>query len=499
MTKQIDYTTDIVSLFKDLYPLDTGTPIIPDWLAGLLYTFFPLPEGNPAARNVLWSTSKKQGKSTIGGLVALFMASRRKYAEVVISAADLDQSKDRIFRSVKYAVEHHPVWSNCKAYKDVIELDNGSLIQAIPFDWRGAAGGNYDAAIFDELHTYTQESHRRQFDELVIPPQKPHGVRWITSYAGFLGESTMLHEIWEKALKGKRINPQHVTHLPLYMVPDANLMAYIDTGEKSWRMPWSTPEYMKQIQASERPNTFRRLWLNEWVSNESEFITREQWDGCKNSEVRPLQPDDKRKMVLGADASTTRDNTSLVGVYANPQSKTKDVIFCRVWKPEKSFLRGGKPTVDLDLTIKAEILRLHKAKLVDAVYFDPYQLHSIALELIRAGVKMVELPQTNQRVESDQALYDAIIGHMIRHYGDPTLTEHITNAVAVETPRGYRLAKERTTRKIDAAVAMSMAHFGASARGSGGFDVFPRDDRPRGEYPMFTAPPRIVWQQAGRK
>jgi phage terminase large subunit-like protein len=86
---------------------------------------------------------------------------------------------------------------------------------------------------------------------------------------------------------------------------------------------------------------------------------------------------------------------------------------------------------------------------------------SIALELEKEGVRMVELPQTSARVEADQALYDAIIGKTLRHYGDATLDEHIRNAIAVETPRGYRLAKEKTSKKIDAAVALSMAHHGS--------------------------------------
>ena len=39
-------------------------------------------------------------------------------------------------------------------------LITGSIIQALPFDWRGAAGGNYAAVIFDELHAWTLEQHQ---------------------------------------------------------------------------------------------------------------------------------------------------------------------------------------------------------------------------------------------------------------------------------------------------------------------------------------------------
>src|SRR5690606_2676745 len=85
-----------------------------------------------------------------------------------------------------------------------------------------------------------------------------------------------------------------------------------------------------------------------------------------------------------------------------------------------------------------------------------------ALDLAKAGVHMVELPQTNARVAADQALYDAIVGQTLKHFDHPALNEHIANAVAIETARGFRLAKEKTRKKIDAAVALSMAHYGAS-------------------------------------
>jgi phage terminase large subunit-like protein len=451
-----DYTSDIVAFFRDLYPLPEGKPIIPPFLEQWLYTAFPLPEGNPAARNILDSRSKKQGKSATGGLVALYMAARRRNAEVVISASTQDQARDRVFKSAKYAAEHHPAWGGARVYRDAIELDNGSIIQAISSDWKGAAGGNYDAVIFDELWTSTQENERRRFDELVIPPSIENGCRWIASYAGFLGESILLKEIWDKGLAGVHVSEE----LPIFHHQEASLLAFIDQGEASWRMPWSTPAFMAQTQANERPNTFRRLWLNEWTSNESEFVPLEMWSSCYAPDLRPFQPGDTRYMTLGVDASTSRDHTGAVGCVWNRELKTVDVVYVRSWKPLKSSLRDGKPTVDLS-GLRDEIIRLKKTGRLRAVYFDPYQLHQLSLDMRKAGVNMRELPQTTARTESGQALYYAIASKTIRHFNHPDLNEHIANAVAAESGRGYRLAKERTSRKIDLAVALSMAHFKA--------------------------------------
>jgi phage terminase large subunit-like protein len=74
---------------------------------------------------------------------------------------------------------------------------------------------------------------------------------------------------------------------------------------------------------------------------------------------------------------------------------------------------------------------------------------------------MIEFPQTARRIESDQGLYDAIIGKDVRHFDQPELNEYILNSVAVETGRGFQLTKEKSRKKIDAAVALSMALYRA--------------------------------------
>jgi phage terminase large subunit-like protein len=96
------------------------------------------------------------------------MASRKPYQEVVIVAADQDQSRDRVLRAIKFGVEHGPLAAHAKVFKDVIQLDNSSIIQAMPSDWRGAAGGNYSAVIFDELHSWVYDS---SFADLTIHAQ----------------------------------------------------------------------------------------------------------------------------------------------------------------------------------------------------------------------------------------------------------------------------------------------------------------------------------------
>jgi phage terminase large subunit-like protein len=53
----------------------------------------------------------------------------------------------------------------------------------------------------------------------------------------------------------------------------------------------------------------------------------------------------------------------------------------------------------------------------------------------------------------------------IRLYNAPDLRELVLNAVSVETPRGIRLSKQKTSRRIDGAVALSFAVLAAVQHG----------------------------------
>ena len=95
---------------------------------------------------------------------------------------------------------------------------------------------------------------------------------------------------------------------------------------------------------------------------------------------------------------------------------------------------------------------------VEKILVDPYQMARSVQTLIAAGLPVEEYNQTqNNLTEATEALYSAFINRSLRIYNAPDLREHVLNAVSVETPRGIRLSKEKTSAKIDAAVAPSFA------------------------------------------
>jgi hypothetical protein len=56
-----------------------------------------------------------------------------------------------------------------------------------------------------------------------------------------------------------------------------------------------------------------------------------------------------------------------------------------------------------------------------------------------------------------QTLFDLLNGRALRVYAADDLRQQALNTVAVETPRGWRIAKEKAAKKIDAIVALAIA------------------------------------------
>jgi phage terminase large subunit-like protein len=381
---------------------------------------------------------------------------------------DFDQSAGRQFQMIGEMVRRNAYLArSCRVDKTRIIFEpTGSVIVALAVDAAGNAGANHLTASHTESWGIQYEGGVRAYEELTPPPGRRYGflaLRVCDSYAGFEGESDTWHKLVDRGLAGERIGDAW----PIFQ--NGGLLLFHMEGEEARARCFRGTEteaetYYDEQRRDLRVNTFTRMHDNKRTANESAFITKEQWEACYSSDVQRWADGDRRRLVLGADASTTRDFTALVGCYWNESAKRTEAVYCRVWRPERGEWRGGKPTVDLTETIGDEVLRLHQLGNVDAVVYDPFQLHSVALLWEKAGIRCIEMPQTAARVESDQALYDAILGRTLAHCGDPTLTEHVLNAVALETPRGFRLAKEKTSKKIDAAVSLSMAHHGALAR-----------------------------------
>jgi len=110
------------------------------------------------------------------------------------------------------------------------------------------------------------------------------------------------------------------------------------------------------------------------------------------------------------------------------------------------------------VAIEDTIRELHKRYRVREVRYDPYQMQASAQRLRREGVPIEGFPQTASNLtEASQNLYELIKGGNLVAYHDDAVRLAVSRAVAIETARGWRIAKDKQSHKIDVVVALAMA------------------------------------------
>jgi len=110
---------------------------------------------------------------------------------------------------------------------------------------------------------------------------------------------------------------------------------------------------------------------------------------------------------------------------------------------------------------------------------------------------MVEFPQTTSNLtEASTNLYELIKGRKLTIYFDNEVRLAVNRAVALEVTRGWRIAKEKASHKIDVVVALAMAALGAVQQGqqSVGFD---HEFQARAARVLANAPRWSSWLREG--
>lgn len=462
------------------------------------------PDGTFKYSTIVYSAPKKSGKSAVSAAVALYMANMFPFSNIYCVANDGNQANDRLYLPVRFCIEHHQdlglEFKNVKLIpsRGHAYLDNKSVIRAINSDAAGEAGSEPTAVLWSEIWGYTTEQKRRLWTELTIPSTKyGRAIRWVESYAGFIGVSLILWEVYEQGVLKAEPHPDFLDLTsegePVVWVNEgAGMFCYWDHDQ---RMIWQkqAAEFDQMEARIHSPAEYDRIYRNKWVSSLGAFIAPEWWDACKDTSIPPLT-DDKTPVVLAVDASETNDCTAIVAVTRDPNKPETDVAVraCRVFRPVP-----GKSVVVLEETIGKVIKEWGKkwnivciaydayqmAKLVQDyrrgyVTLDPYELEGMteleAQDYLKETTRAIQrwyykFSQQSMRAVSDKQLYDMILNRQI-HWNpndldsdiaprgnDETLTKHIKQAGSSQEQGKYRIKKLSNDLKTDAAVALSMA------------------------------------------
>lgn len=442
---------------------------------------------------VVWSQPKKHGKTQIAAAVAAWISCKIEAPNIALTlASNQEQSAGLIFNSLKPTLfaQGGKVPATPTAVPE-IRLPNGTMLKAIPNNYAGAAGGNYGGTFWSELWTYKSERDRRLWEELPPVPTRRNSIRWVETYAGFEDESELLIDLFSRiwgTMSGSKRVPDFTEAKTQANAKPVPGLEHIRTGKGAkerpccWHIPeeglfvfwdheiraherdggWITDQYMAEQKAETRHSTYVRLWENRWQSSEGTFIEPELWDNCVTLDGEEWGP-----MVLAGDASQRNDHTALVGVqkrkvklFGKEQERYR-VMLVRVWDPNKS-------DIDLEETIARYVRRIFDDGLMLGPFlYDSFQMHQVAVNLRKKGVPCREFNQGQDRLRADTFLWSLFKKGLIDVYSSTILEDHVKAANAKEYENEQvRIIKGEASnaRKVDAAVALSMACYGASKK-----------------------------------
>jgi phage terminase large subunit-like protein len=411
----------------------------------------------------------QSGKSTAGAALSQWLGMWvEKNSAIQLAANSKDQSASRVYALLKASLENHPYRQQIV---DIIEEQRivfaGTHNEARPIPLNAAtqAGGSPVGRVIDEVHAWEwkDQAARKMAEELKPTPARSTSLLFVPSYPSYAEVDGYLNDVINDFLDEYE-NPKEGVHkvkgledLPLW-VKGRNALWW---NHNALLYPWVTPEFLNKVRADPAvtENQFRRIWAAERVSSETTFMPMEDWDGCEDQSLNPL--DDQARgvpMCIGVDIGIKRDHSGVTARGYEPSTLRYPLYAHRHWKPS-DFTSRGRDVREVVGEVEQWVLNMHLKHDVLAVFYDPHEFQDAALRLKHLGVRIMELSQNGGRDFSDPNYQRLIKSRRLRNYpqsGD--LRDHVRNVVGIDRETGIRMQKSKSgNQKIDLAVADAMA------------------------------------------
>jgi hypothetical protein len=294
------------------------------------------------------------------------------------------------------------------------------------------------------------------------------------SYAGFSGESELLEELYNRGKALSEVGPN-------LHAGDGMLFAW----HTEPIAPWQTEAWLAEMRRSLRPNAYLRMIENCFVTAETSFVDMSWFDACVLPSATPIATDPDLPIWVAVDASVKHDSSAIAATTWDKRGQCGRLVFHRIFQPSPD------DPLDFEATIEATVLDLRKRFRVRKVLFDPYQMVASAQRLAREGVRMEEFPQSVPNLTAaSQNLFEMLQGRTLILYPNADIRLAMSRAIAIETSRGWRIAKEKQAHKIDVVIALAMSAL-ASVRspGESNYDSSYEgwSDAPMPEQPLVTS------------
>ena len=460
-----------------------------DWQEQIIRDLFGTlkPNGYRQFNTAYIEIPKKQGKSELAAAVALLLTcgDGEERAEVYGCAADRQQASI-VFDVAADMVRMCPALSKrvkiLASQKRLIYTPTNSFYQVLSAEAYSKHGFNIHGVVFDELHT---QPNRKLFDVMTkgSGDARMQPLYFLITTAG-TDTHSICYETHQKAkdiIEGRKID---ATFYPVIYGADES-----DdwTDPKVWKKANPSLDITVGIDkvkaacesAKQNPgeeNAFRQLRLNQWVKQAVRWMPMEKWDKCAFS----VDEDELEGRVCygGLDLSSTTDITAFVLVFPPLDEQDKYIILPYFWIPEDNLtLRVNRDHVPYDVWerqgylqttegnvvhygfIEKFIERLGERFNIREIAFDRWGAVQMVQNLEGMGFTVVPFGQGFKDMSPPtKELMKLVLEQKIAHGGHPVLRWNMDNIYIRTDPAGnIKTDKEKSTEKIDGAVATIMA------------------------------------------
>ena len=406
-------------------------------------------------------------------------------AEVYGCAADRQQASI-VFEVAADMVRMCPALSKrvkiLSSQKRMVFRPTNSFYQVLSAEAYSKHGFNIHGVVFDELHT---QPNRELFDVMTkgSGDARMQPLYFLITTAG-TDTHSICYEVHQKAmdiLEGRKHDP---TFYPVI---------YGAAEQDDWTDPkvWKKANPSLGItvgidkvkaaceSAKETPseeNVFRQLRLNQWVKQSVRWMPMDKWDAC----AFPIREEDLEGRICygGLDLSSTTDITAFVLVFPPLDDQDKYCILPYFWLPEETLpLRVKRDHVMYDIWAKQGFIQTTEGNVIHYGYIEKFieelgerfNIQEIAFDrwgavqmvqnLEGMGFTVVPFGQGFKDMSPPtKELMKIVLEKRIAHGGHPVLRWMMDNIFIRTDPAGnIKADKEKSTEKIDGAIAMIMA------------------------------------------
>ncbi|HBY19967.1 MAG: terminase [Clostridiales bacterium GWE2_32_10] len=429
---------------------------------------------------------RKNGKSELAAALALYgLFADDEYGAEIYSAANSREQASLVFNCACAMVRMNKALSKrCRiieSQKRIVRYDTNSFYRAISAESSTAHGFNAHMVIFDEIH---EAKTRDLYDVLRTSMGGRRQPLFINITTAGTDKNSVCYQLFDYS---KKINDGIIkdnTFYPVLYYADQEADIY---NEIVWKKAnpglanFRSLDEMRIIakrskEIPEVENTFRRLYLNQWVTEYSKWLNINKWKECGEKDI-DLEYLEGRICYAGLDLSSTTDISALVLTFPDDTGEEYYILPFFFIPDENMIERVKRDRVPYDVWVKQGLMQttegnvihygaifnkineLHKKYNIKEIAYDRWGATKLSQDLEDAGFTMVGFGQGFASMSpASKELETMTLQKKIYHGNNKVLNWMMSNTVVRTDPAGnIKPDKSKSIERIDGVIATIMS------------------------------------------